>query len=299
MTMLLYVLLGTIFGFILSRSGAADYNFIQGMFLFEQFQVYGIIGTAVALTAPGLWALKRYGRTVTGRPLEIELKPLHRGNIVGGLLFGVGWSMAGHVPRTDLREHRRGQTLCGRRAGGRARRRRSVRNDLLADAGPLQIAAARARNRKGLSRARFQPPGPQNAAATLPASVRSTIECERDEQPVPLPDVLHDRDRDARRRRREKDHHGRLPARCLRRDPPRQRAQQKAGREKDGTGGDPEPQHTADGELERAHGPFLPLHGMLRMNIIAATTTRTAAMSSFNCFAGTSSASCCPAHEPN
>ena len=96
--MLLYIFLGTIFGFILSRSGAADYNYIQGMFLFEQFQLYGIIGTAVALTAPGLWLLKRHGRTAAGRPLEIELKPLHRGNIVGGLVFGVGWSMAGMCP---------------------------------------------------------------------------------------------------------------------------------------------------------------------------------------------------------
>ena len=31
-----YVVLGTIFGFVLSRSGAADYNYIQGMFLFER-----------------------------------------------------------------------------------------------------------------------------------------------------------------------------------------------------------------------------------------------------------------------
>src|SRR3989338_8559047 len=96
--MLLHVLLGTMFGFILSRSGAADYNYIQGMFLFERFQLYGIIGTAVVLTAPGLWVLKRFGRTVTGRPLEIELKALNRGNLVGGLLFGAGWSMAGMCP---------------------------------------------------------------------------------------------------------------------------------------------------------------------------------------------------------
>src|SRR5258705_5992230 len=95
---LLYVLLGTAFGFLLSRSGAADYNYIQGMFLFERFQLYGIIGTAVAVTAPGLWLIKRRGRTVTGRRIEVELKPLHRGNIVGGLLFGVGWSIAGMCP---------------------------------------------------------------------------------------------------------------------------------------------------------------------------------------------------------
>ena len=96
--MALYLLLGTVFGFVLSRSGAADYNYIQGMFLFERFQLYGIIGTAVALTAPGLWLIKRRGRTVLGRPIEVELKPLHYGNIAGGLLFGIGWSLAGMCP---------------------------------------------------------------------------------------------------------------------------------------------------------------------------------------------------------
>ena len=95
---LLYLILGTLFGFVLSRSGAADYDYIQGMFLFERVQLYGIIGTAVAITAPGLWLLKRHGRSVSGRALEIERKPLHRGNIAGGLLFGVGWSIAGMCP---------------------------------------------------------------------------------------------------------------------------------------------------------------------------------------------------------
>ena len=96
--MLLYAALGTVFGFVLSRSGAADYNFIQSMFLFTSFQLYGIIGTAVALTLPGLLLLKKYGRTITGKPIAIELKPLNRGNAIGGLLFGVGWSMAGMCP---------------------------------------------------------------------------------------------------------------------------------------------------------------------------------------------------------
>ena len=96
--MLLYVFLGTMFGFVLSRSGAADYNYVQGMFLFEQFQLYGIIGTAVVITASGLCLIKRYGRTAFGRPIEVEVKPLHRGSIVGGLLFGVGWSIAGMCP---------------------------------------------------------------------------------------------------------------------------------------------------------------------------------------------------------
>ena len=96
--MLLYLLLGTVFGFILSRSGAADYGFIQGMFLFTELQLFGIIAVAVVVTAPGIWLITRRGRTASGRPVEIELKPLHRGNVVGGALFGVGWSLAGMCP---------------------------------------------------------------------------------------------------------------------------------------------------------------------------------------------------------
>ena len=46
-----YVALGTIFGFILSRSGAADYDFIQGMFLFTSF--------ALMFMSPGRYAVTR------------------------------------------------------------------------------------------------------------------------------------------------------------------------------------------------------------------------------------------------
>jgi uncharacterized membrane protein YedE/YeeE len=94
----LYLIFGVIFGVVLSRSGAADYDMIQGMFLFERFQLYGIIGVAVLVTMPGLWLMKRRGRIFGGAPLEIDVKPFHRGNIIGGLLFGVGWSIAGMCP---------------------------------------------------------------------------------------------------------------------------------------------------------------------------------------------------------
>ncbi len=61
------------------------------MFLFTEFQLYGIIGTAVVVTAPGLILLKRRG-------IVPSTKPRHRGNIIGGLLFGVGWSITGMCP---------------------------------------------------------------------------------------------------------------------------------------------------------------------------------------------------------
>ena len=90
--------LGVVFGFALSRSGAADYDFIQGMFLFDNLQLYGIIGTAVVITAPGLILLRKIGKTVTGQPIVIKPKTRHRGNVVGGLCFGVGWSITGMCP---------------------------------------------------------------------------------------------------------------------------------------------------------------------------------------------------------
>jgi len=93
-----YLLLGALFGFVLSRSGAADYDFIQAMFLFESFQLYGIIGTAVVLAAPAVWLVRRRGRTLLGGRVNIEMKDMHRGNVVGGVLFGVGWSICGMCP---------------------------------------------------------------------------------------------------------------------------------------------------------------------------------------------------------
>jgi hypothetical protein len=97
-TAALSLVFGLAFGFVLSRSGAADYNYIQRMFLLESFQLYGIIGTAVALTAPMVWLLKRRGRTLSGATVNVDTKPGHRGNVVGGLLFGVGWSICGMCP---------------------------------------------------------------------------------------------------------------------------------------------------------------------------------------------------------
>ena len=92
------VLLGIAFGYVLSRSGAGDYGFVQGMFLLTNFQLYGIIGTAVAVTAPGLWLLRLQGRALGGAPLAFEPKARNRGNEVGGFLFGVGWSITGMCP---------------------------------------------------------------------------------------------------------------------------------------------------------------------------------------------------------
>ena len=89
---------GVCFGGILSRSGAADYDYIQRMFLLEDFQLYGIIGGAVAFAAPLLFLMRRRGRIARGEALDVTRKPLHKGVIPGAILFGIGWSITGMCP---------------------------------------------------------------------------------------------------------------------------------------------------------------------------------------------------------
>lgn len=98
MMSLFYLALGAVFGFVLSRSGAADYDFIQGMFLFERVQLYGILASGVVFTASGLLLVRRYGRTVFGSPITIDRKPFNKGTVAGSLIFGVGWSITGMCP---------------------------------------------------------------------------------------------------------------------------------------------------------------------------------------------------------
>lgn len=98
MMSVLYLALGAVFGFVLSRSGAADYDYIQGMFLFERFQLYGILGSGVGFTSLGLMLVRKYGRTVFGSPITIDRKPFNRGTVAGSLIFGVGWSITGMCP---------------------------------------------------------------------------------------------------------------------------------------------------------------------------------------------------------
>ena len=93
-----YAALGAAFGWVLSRSGAADFGFIQRMFLFEHVQLYGILASAVVVTGLGLRVLRRAGRTLGGAPIVIRPKGVHRGNLVGGAVFGMGWAITGMCP---------------------------------------------------------------------------------------------------------------------------------------------------------------------------------------------------------
>ena len=98
-----FILFGAVFGFVLSRARVTDYDTMAQMFRLADFHVLGVIGSAIATAALGLWLLRRAGqRTVTGRPIEMRPKLWHAGAIWGGLVLGAGWGVTGACPGTSL-----------------------------------------------------------------------------------------------------------------------------------------------------------------------------------------------------
>ena len=97
------IVYGLIFGFVLSRAGATDYDAIAGMFRLTDLHLFGVIGTAVALNAIAFAWLRRAGvRARDGAALALAPKPMTRGLVAGSLIFGAGWAVAGACPGTAL-----------------------------------------------------------------------------------------------------------------------------------------------------------------------------------------------------
>jgi uncharacterized membrane protein YedE/YeeE len=104
MNRLIFVGLGTLFGFLLSRAGATTYDFYAGLFLFQDFQLMWIIGVAAAVGATGKLLLRRarWKALMDGEALEFQGKPYTKSLIPGSLLMGAGWGLAGACPGTAL-----------------------------------------------------------------------------------------------------------------------------------------------------------------------------------------------------
>src|SRR5687767_1222693 len=97
----MYLLIGSLFGIVLTKSEVVSWFRIQEMFRFQSFHMYGIIGSAVAVAGLSIVLLRRTGAlTLGGEPISIPSKELGRGYRywIGGLLFGVGWALTGACP---------------------------------------------------------------------------------------------------------------------------------------------------------------------------------------------------------
>ena len=108
MLLLIALLSGGLFGLGLVVSGMVDPTKVQGFLnLFGDWDpsLALVMGGALAVFAPGYWPWRRKGRShcVLGTELPKVPAPLiDKRLVVGALLFGIGWGLAGICPGPAL-----------------------------------------------------------------------------------------------------------------------------------------------------------------------------------------------------
>lgn len=100
MNLLRYIIVGFIFGIVLTKAEAVSWYRIYEMFQFQSFHMYGIITVAILTGLVGIQIIKRKRlKDIDGNPIVIQDK--EKGNMrywIGGILFGLGWAMVGACP---------------------------------------------------------------------------------------------------------------------------------------------------------------------------------------------------------
>jgi hypothetical protein len=89
------LIFGILFGFLLQKGGATKYDVIIGQLLLSDFTVLKIMLSAVLTGMIGIYLMKTLG--------WVDLNPKSGSmgiNIIGGLIFGVGFAVLGYCPGT-------------------------------------------------------------------------------------------------------------------------------------------------------------------------------------------------------
>lgn len=100
MRLLKFLLVGILFGIVMTKSEAVSWFRIQEMFRFQSFHMYGIIGVAVVVGAIMHYLIKSGNmKNVFGETIVFKDKPkTYKASIIGGTFFGLGWALTGACP---------------------------------------------------------------------------------------------------------------------------------------------------------------------------------------------------------
>jgi len=100
MKYLKYLLIGILFGIVMTKSEAISWYRIQEMFRFQAFHMYGIIGSALVVGVIATFLIKRNQlKAVDGTPIAIKDKQFSIARyLLGGTVFGLGWALSGACP---------------------------------------------------------------------------------------------------------------------------------------------------------------------------------------------------------
>ena len=94
-----YLVLGTLFGIILTKSEVISWFRIQEMFRFQGFHMYGVIGSAILVGMISIQLIKRNRlKSIDGEPIKLADKKFNHGIWIGGFIFGLGWALTGACP---------------------------------------------------------------------------------------------------------------------------------------------------------------------------------------------------------
>lgn len=94
-----YLIVGILFGIVFVKAEIVSWFRIQEMFRLDSFHMYGVIGSAVVTGLISVQLIKYFkASTLKGEKIFIADKKFNKGQIYGGVLFGIGWAITGACP---------------------------------------------------------------------------------------------------------------------------------------------------------------------------------------------------------
>ena len=105
MTLVLGLVIGMAFGAIIQLAGASNYHKILGSLLLKDMDIIKLILMAIAVGTVGIYALDLVDMA------NMSIKPTYVvGIAIAGLIFGVGFAVAGYCPGTCIVASAEGKT---------------------------------------------------------------------------------------------------------------------------------------------------------------------------------------------